>query len=450
MFTSPRSAASENCRNEVNLALNRKKKFLAVYLEETELPPGLELRMGDLQAILKFKMPDATYRKKVYRSMDNLLGPDSRDKAEGQDLVEQAMAVRDEPDFLRAPVDESGRMVSVTSGKRVKKRTAEPVRLPSSRSRDRKPTSVARSPAAVLSSKRTKPLLLGMAFLALLCLFWFLNPFSTDDPPAESGQDTPVQSSAAPFEPDSESSGVTPDRGGRDSIDSPDGSAKGGVGQLPSRLKGPAILTPSANYVLFLPGERVSGNPNSSSWRIRLPKSGNLLVKDGEFAHFLHDLLKSQNRNPQFRVWQALFSGPDTFSALAKSSDQAEPFEMESSPDPRNPNKTSFLFKTVVSGFMKKAVGKGSLYSLELNLNKGESINFKLSTLLAKGAANHGVVLRIPNGPNECVDLYLICKNHLTTEDGEYLDVAEHEPALNLSNLARLKNLRVLKPSGNL
>ena len=50
-FISPRATASINCRNEINLALNEKKPFLAIHLEDTELPPGLRLRMGDLQAI---------------------------------------------------------------------------------------------------------------------------------------------------------------------------------------------------------------------------------------------------------------------------------------------------------------------------------------------------------------------------------------------------------------
>ena len=105
MFTSPRSAASENCRNEVNLALNRKKKFLAVYLEETDLPPGLELRMGDLQAVLKFRMPETTYRKKVFTGLENLLGEGGRDVPEGEDPVAAAMAVEIVADFLAAPVE---------------------------------------------------------------------------------------------------------------------------------------------------------------------------------------------------------------------------------------------------------------------------------------------------------------------------------------------------------
>ena len=105
MFTSPRSAASENCRNEVNLALNRKKKFLAIYLEHTELPPGLELRMGDLQAILKFRMPDATYRKKVFMGLEAMLGAGGRDLPEGDDPVAEAMKIEVVADYLLAPVE---------------------------------------------------------------------------------------------------------------------------------------------------------------------------------------------------------------------------------------------------------------------------------------------------------------------------------------------------------
>mgnify|MGYP002818621322 CR=1 FL=1 len=106
MFTSPRSAASENCRNEVNLALNRKKKFLAIYLEHTELPPGLELRMGDLQAILKFRMPDATYCKKVFTGLETMLGEGGRDIPEGDDPVAEAMKIEIVADYLMAPEED--------------------------------------------------------------------------------------------------------------------------------------------------------------------------------------------------------------------------------------------------------------------------------------------------------------------------------------------------------
>ena len=73
-FVSPRSVDSVNCRNEVNLALNEKKRFLAIHLEETELPLGLRLRMGDLQAILRYKLPADRYQKKAGTMLDQLLG----------------------------------------------------------------------------------------------------------------------------------------------------------------------------------------------------------------------------------------------------------------------------------------------------------------------------------------------------------------------------------------
>ena len=73
-FISPRATDSVNCRNEINLALNEKKPFLAIHLEETELPAGLRLRMGDLQAILKNKIPADRYFSKVVGTIDQLLG----------------------------------------------------------------------------------------------------------------------------------------------------------------------------------------------------------------------------------------------------------------------------------------------------------------------------------------------------------------------------------------
>ncbi len=73
-FLTPRAVDSVNCRNEINLALNEKKPFLSIHLEETELPPGLRLRMGDLQAIVKARIPPERYFRKVCEALDQLLG----------------------------------------------------------------------------------------------------------------------------------------------------------------------------------------------------------------------------------------------------------------------------------------------------------------------------------------------------------------------------------------
>jgi hypothetical protein len=73
VFISPRAVESANVRNEINFAINRKKPFLAIHVEETVLPTGLELRMGDIQAVLKWRMPDDRYQRQMAKSLpDNL------------------------------------------------------------------------------------------------------------------------------------------------------------------------------------------------------------------------------------------------------------------------------------------------------------------------------------------------------------------------------------------
>jgi formylglycine-generating enzyme required for sulfatase activity len=83
VFVSPRATDSVNCRNEINLALNENKPFLAIHLEETELPLGLRLRMGDLQAILRYKLPVDRYQKKTQNSLEQLLGKKRGKKRKG-------------------------------------------------------------------------------------------------------------------------------------------------------------------------------------------------------------------------------------------------------------------------------------------------------------------------------------------------------------------------------
>ncbi len=74
VFITPRSVASPHVQNEINFALNRRKPFLAVYLEDTILPVGLELRMGDIQAVKKFRMEPARYAQKLSRVLSAMLG----------------------------------------------------------------------------------------------------------------------------------------------------------------------------------------------------------------------------------------------------------------------------------------------------------------------------------------------------------------------------------------
>jgi hypothetical protein len=69
VFISPRALASSNVRNEINLALKKKKPFLAIHLEETELPGGVELQIGSLQAILKYLGDEERYHRRLEVSL---------------------------------------------------------------------------------------------------------------------------------------------------------------------------------------------------------------------------------------------------------------------------------------------------------------------------------------------------------------------------------------------
>jgi hypothetical protein len=65
VFISPSAVESSNVRNEINFALNHRKRFQAVYVEDTVLPAGLELRIGSIQAIMKWRMTGDHYQKKI-------------------------------------------------------------------------------------------------------------------------------------------------------------------------------------------------------------------------------------------------------------------------------------------------------------------------------------------------------------------------------------------------
>jgi hypothetical protein len=74
-FVSPRSVASVNCRNEVYFALEQKKPFLSIYIEETnvtDINAGLGLSIGSLQAIMKYQMDETSYERKLKKTVGKL------------------------------------------------------------------------------------------------------------------------------------------------------------------------------------------------------------------------------------------------------------------------------------------------------------------------------------------------------------------------------------------
>ncbi|TDJ27540.1 MAG: TIR domain-containing protein [Gammaproteobacteria bacterium] len=70
MFISRSAVDSEFCLRESTFAFGRQKSFVAIYLEETTLPRGLELIIGDRQAILRHKQDELRYREKVIGALE--------------------------------------------------------------------------------------------------------------------------------------------------------------------------------------------------------------------------------------------------------------------------------------------------------------------------------------------------------------------------------------------
>ena len=57
-FLSAHSAASKNCRREINFALSRNIALLTVFLEETQISPGLEMQISTYQSIMGYTYPN--------------------------------------------------------------------------------------------------------------------------------------------------------------------------------------------------------------------------------------------------------------------------------------------------------------------------------------------------------------------------------------------------------
>jgi hypothetical protein len=100
VFVTPDAIKSRNVRNEIDYALSHDKAFLAVHLQETALPPGMELRMGSIQALMKCRMTEDNYWKKVTHALPEncVQHPISKDIADclGR-IIEQKSVLLVEP-----------------------------------------------------------------------------------------------------------------------------------------------------------------------------------------------------------------------------------------------------------------------------------------------------------------------------------------------------------------
>ena len=54
-FLTPRSVKSVNCRREINFALSKDKPVLTIFMEDLEVPAGMELQLSAQQSVLYYQ-----------------------------------------------------------------------------------------------------------------------------------------------------------------------------------------------------------------------------------------------------------------------------------------------------------------------------------------------------------------------------------------------------------
>lgn len=72
-FVTPRSVRSEHCGRELELAVDLKIPIIAVHLQRTELPSGIDIALARLQAILRYELSEHSYRQALLGSVSDHL-----------------------------------------------------------------------------------------------------------------------------------------------------------------------------------------------------------------------------------------------------------------------------------------------------------------------------------------------------------------------------------------
>lgn len=72
-YVTPNSINSMHCQQETSFSHTKGVKILAIHLEPVELPLGLELNLGDQQAILRYQMDEEQYNAKLRSALSHLL-----------------------------------------------------------------------------------------------------------------------------------------------------------------------------------------------------------------------------------------------------------------------------------------------------------------------------------------------------------------------------------------
>jgi hypothetical protein len=72
-FVTENSVKSENCQQELNFALSRERKILAVHLSAVKLTAGIELSLSNKQAIMKAELTEDVFGNKFLDAVTSLM-----------------------------------------------------------------------------------------------------------------------------------------------------------------------------------------------------------------------------------------------------------------------------------------------------------------------------------------------------------------------------------------
>ena len=114
-FLSPAYLQSDNCRKEMHYALTKKKPVINVYLEQTELSPGMEMQIGNLFALMKYTYPSEEY---FY------------DKLFSAELLDASKFAGDPPELPDTPAPAPGKKAREKEPRAEKQRRERPAKAP--------------------------------------------------------------------------------------------------------------------------------------------------------------------------------------------------------------------------------------------------------------------------------------------------------------------------------
>ncbi len=102
-FISNAYMKSDNCRREMHFTLTKRKKIINVFLENTEMTPGMEMQIGNIFALMKYTMGEEQFFRRLYSAP--LLNSEAFADAQGAALsaedAEKAAREREEDERRR-------------------------------------------------------------------------------------------------------------------------------------------------------------------------------------------------------------------------------------------------------------------------------------------------------------------------------------------------------------